>query len=113
MLSFLIVSAEPQFAKMIQLGLELHGYKAFHIVSDTAWPDENFDLVFIDMQMWNDLEIELAEKILKKAAFKNVKTLLVLPRGHAKPPSHFKATAVAKRPFELVGLIKSVEDLVH
>ena len=110
----LIVSPDPQTARMLALALELEGLDADHEATLPESFPAGIDALLLDI-VEGEHEVKEGAKGLSEIEGKRPKTVVILPQGYdrARASKHFsKADLIVTRPFHLTSLIKQTIDLI-
>jgi hypothetical protein len=109
----LVVSPDPQTARMLSLAFELEGWETDSSVEMPKGVAGRIDAIVYDF-VEGDRRMKAAASELEGAGGKGAKRIAILPRGlrREKAQRHLGgADLIVSRPFDLASLVRSVAEL--
>lgn len=109
----LIVSPDPQTARMLTLALELEGWETSQSTEPSASMTRGMDAIILDL-VEGEHEVKAAAKGLETAVKAGAKAVVILPRGYDREKAAkqlSRANLIITRPFHLTTLVKQAIEL--
>ncbi len=109
----LIVSPDPQTARMLTLALELEGWETRQSAEPSASMAHGVDAIILDL-IEGEHEVKAAAKGMDAAVKAGAKTVVILPRGYDREKAArqlSRAALIIARPFHLTNLVKQATEL--
>lgn len=108
-----IISPDPDTRRILELAFDLKGFSPKTVV-DIPRSGTDDDLILLDLVRDGGKSVHVTPKAMAGQKGKAGKLVVLLPRGSgAKEPEKWKdrADLIVKKPYELLSLIDSVEEL--
>lgn len=111
----LIVSPDPQTARMLTLALELEGWETKQSAEISAPMTRGVDAIILDL-IEGEHEIKAAAKGMDAAVKAGAKAVVILPRGYDREKAAkqlSRAALIIARPFHLTSLVEHLLELTE